>query len=312
MFKRTRHGLFFLLGFLCIPSLQAGWFFSGDEGSNQITSVKGVLVNDRYVIASPQVGRLLGVHVAIGESVNAGQAVAELDSVIPRYELEVARAELAHIEAKKVLVLAELDHREREADAHGLQLKRAKEQRKRIAVTQDELARTTARYHSAKAALDAAAARVAEVSAAEKLAIARTDLAEQRIQSAVLRTPVDGVVAAVVARRGEVISSGGRVMMIRLRTEFHVQVSIAPGLAAQLMPGAEVRVSVADGAVYAGIVSSTEFGLGGNVEEGLDGDAARVTVSISASDSALSPGEPVEVHLRASEDVKWPPHLPLN
>jgi RND family efflux transporter MFP subunit len=136
--------------------------------------------------------------VDVGDRVTAGQRLASLDEEDLRASLRAREAE------------------ERAAQA---QARRTAEDRTRIAALQ-------AKGHVSQSALDQAVAADDAAAAALKAASEQRILAENQLAYATLRADRDGVVTAVTAEPGEVVTAGQGIVRIAGDSEREVEVAI--------------------------------------------------------------------------------------
>lgn len=155
-------------------------------------------------------GKLAERGVDVGDRVERGDVVARLDAADYRHALRAAAAEVRAAEA--------------EAERAAADLVRASELRDKGHASQ-------AGFEAAKAA--AAAAREALEAARERQALAENELAY-----AELKADADGVVTAVLAEPGQVVSAGQSVVSIARDGDREAEVAIPEGRLAGLKEAA--------------------------------------------------------------------------
>ncbi|MCC6719079.1 MAG: efflux RND transporter periplasmic adaptor subunit [Acetobacteraceae bacterium] len=143
-------------------------------------------------------GRIVAREVDVGARVTAGQALARLDDADIALGVRAAEADLASAEAQAALATAEAG-RSRTLAAGGWASAAADDQR--------------------QAAARSAKQRVLAARAARALA-------RNRLEHAVLRAPVDGVVTAVLADRGTVVDEGQPVLRLADARGLEVEVQL--------------------------------------------------------------------------------------
>ena len=206
-------------------------------------------VKDAYVVSAPVAGRLLRIGNRAGESISAGDIVAQLQPATPAFldararaqaEAAVKAAEAARNSAASVLkeAQADVDHAEPELRrteslaARGLTAKMLLEDAQR----QERLA---------VAALDAAKSslRVKDF----ELENARTLLADFRDSNAPaaisLKSPVSGSVFRVSQQSEAVIAAGTPIMEIGDPRDLEVMIELLSTDAAKVIPGAAALVT---------------------------------------------------------------------
>ncbi|MBE0693274.1 MAG: efflux RND transporter periplasmic adaptor subunit [Aquamicrobium sp.] len=174
------------------PALLTAAVSRGDVEETVLAT--GTLKPVRLVAVGAQVsGRITAVNVELGQSVEAGDLIAEIDSVTQENALRTAEASLANLKAQR---------QEREATLALNEKTLARQERmlQGRAVSQAD-------YESALAAVAEAQAQIASLDAqitAGEIAIetARADLGYTRITA-----PIDGTVLAIVSQEGQTVNA---------------------------------------------------------------------------------------------------------
>lgn len=197
---------------------------------------------ERVDIASKYAGRLVEVRVNEGAYVQKGGVVAQLDTAEITAQLAAAKAavhrahqSIARAEADVTLREAELKLAETEW-GRGVQLVRTK------ATTQAELDRRTAQRDVSKANLDAARVAVEDARAATLVAEAQVAQIEATIADMTLRAPVSGRIEYRLAKTGEVIGAGGRVLTLLDLSDVHMVIFLPIADAGRVELGSEARI----------------------------------------------------------------------
>lgn len=201
-----------------------------------------VVLADDLNLSFPLTGQVSDVFVTIGDSVQAGDVLAELDATILDAELAMAQAELKVARANLL---------QARAGAHALQIVEA-EHAVAAAGSASGLYPiwAAAQMHNeaaAQARLDYLLAQplpevVAAAEAALERARAGVALAEARRAQATLVSPVDGTVVAVYAKPHEQIGAGQALVHIADVTQLEVEaVGLSETDAARMPVGTPVR-----------------------------------------------------------------------
>jgi len=181
----------------------------------------GELDADATDVAAFYAGRLVSVKVRVGDSVTAGQVVAELDPVDAREQIAQARAQAKAAAAERQR--AKVEHAQAVAEVARLE-PLARDQ----LISALEIDRQRAKASSLEATVESAAASQAE-------AEARVKLLERRVVESAVRAPFAGRVAARYVDPGAVVSAGARLVRIvatsPLRVRFEVPEQDVPRLA---------------------------------------------------------------------------------
>jgi HlyD family secretion protein len=216
----------------------ASWVPAGLARSN------GRIEIERVDIASKYAGRLADVRVNEGDYVQKGGTVAQLDTSEITAQLAAAKAAVhrahqsaARAEADVALRGAELKLAETEW-ARGVELVRTN------ATTQADLDRRTAQRDVSKANLDAAKVAVEDAKAATAVAEAQVAQLEATIADMTLRAPVSGRIEYRLARTGEVVAAGGRVLTLLDLSDVHMVIFLPTADAGRVELGSEARIAL--------------------------------------------------------------------
>lgn len=202
----------------------------------------GRLEATEYDIASKFAGRLLLVNVREGDTVNAGQILARIDTSDLEAALNEAQAQWLRAVAAEKQARALI--KQRESD-YAFARKTAT--RSRAVLAKGLLSKETADQHeanlqSAAAALDAARAGLATAEAAIEVARAASERIRVNIDDGTLRAPVSGRVLYRLAEPGEIVGAGGKVLTLIDLTDVHMPIFLATGNAGRVRIGAQARI----------------------------------------------------------------------
>jgi HlyD family secretion protein len=206
-------------------------------------------VKDAYVVSAPVAGRLLRIGNRAGESISAGDIVAQLQPATPelldararaRAEATVKAAEAARNSAAAVLkeAQADVDHAEPELRRTESLATRGLTARMLLEDAQRQERLAVAALEAAKASL-----RVKEF----ELENARTLLADFRDSNAPaaisLKAPVSGSVFRVAQQSEAVIAAGTPIMEIGDPRDLEVMIELLSTDAAKVIPGSTALVT---------------------------------------------------------------------
>src|SRR6266436_6524208 len=202
------------LGVLMVAAGVGGYFL---WRSGPAPSVVGVVRATQIRIAPEVGGQLAAIKVHKGDSVRAGDVVAELSALELSAAVVQARATLAAAQANRDHVYAGV--RDEEIAALAAEIAKAKS---RLVYAQSQLDRTaylarsdTATQQSLDQAQNDLASASADVADTQvKAAAAALAVLERRLDKTILRAPADGVVSVIVAEVGENIVAGQPVLAI--------------------------------------------------------------------------------------------------
>lgn len=221
-------------------------------------------------VAAKSAGRVSAILVNEGDFVTAGQVVARMDTATLQAQRHQAEAQLQEAQSAVATARSQLAQRESEKAAaqasavkQNVELKLARQKLSRSKALAGEgflsaqaVDDDRARVDSAQAALEAARAQVTAADAG--IASARSEVARaqsstaaaqaniDRIQSDIddsaLRAPRDGRVQYLVARVGEVVGAGGRVLNLVDLSDVYMTFFLPTKEAGRVALGAEVRL----------------------------------------------------------------------
>jgi RND family efflux transporter MFP subunit len=182
----------------------------------------GELDADAADVSSFYTGRLIAVRVRVGDTVEAGAVLAELDPVD-------AQEQIAQAQAQAKAAAADEQRAKVERDAAAAELVRAEALVKEQLISPLELDKQRARAQALSAAVESAAAGGTE-------ARARVRLLQRRIVESVVRAPFAGRIAERYVDPGAIVAAGARLVRLvqvsPLRVRFEVPQHEVAGLAA--------------------------------------------------------------------------------
>lgn len=221
-------------------------------------------------VASRTAGRVKEIRVREGDFVTAGQVVALMDTEVLDAQRRQAEAQLqqaisavvtagsqvAQRESDKAMAQAVVAQREVELKTARSHLTRSMALAEKNLISPQAVDDERARVENARAALAAARAQVAaaesaivsarsQVTGAQSTAVAaqaNIERIQADIDDTTLKSPRDGRVQYIVARPGEVISSGGRVLNLVDLSDVYMTFFLPTAVAGQMAIGTEVHI----------------------------------------------------------------------
>jgi HlyD family secretion protein len=272
-----------LAGVVAVIAWQRYGLNDSDSG---LVSGNGRIEAVEIDVATRMAGRVKEIRVREGEFVTAGQVVALMDTDVLEAQRRQAEAQLQ--QANSAVATANSQLAQRESDKAAAQAAVAQRQVE-LKAARSHLERSTAladkgfispqavdderaRVESAQAAVAAARAQVAATESA--IASARSQITGaqssaaaaqaniERIQADIddtaLKSPRDGRVQYIVARTGEVLTPGGRVLNLVDLSDVYMTFFLPTSAAGRVAIGTEVRI-VRDAASRDVIPSSVSF-----------------------------------------------------
>lgn len=159
-----------------------------------VVTATGTLQPRDFVDVGAQVsGQLRRIHVEVGDTVDAGQLLAEIDPTVYRARVDGSRAQLKNLRAQ-------LKDREAQRTLAHIQLRRQRALMGADATTKENLQTAEASAKSAEAQLDALRAQIEQIEST-----LRAD--EANLQYARILSPMRGTVVSITARQGQTLNT---------------------------------------------------------------------------------------------------------
>jgi HlyD family secretion protein len=213
------------------PGLPAG--FAGGNGRLEAREVD---------VAAKYAGRLKTVLADEGDTIEAGQVVATIDT--EPLEAQLRSAEAKTREAQDNLRTANADVRAKQAewDYADKQAKRSKGLVKGGAVSQQEAEVDIARADATRADLEGAKAQAVRAQSAIDAQTAEAERLKAEIADNTLRAPVRARVETRIAQPGEVVAQGGKVLSTYDLSDVYMYIFLPTDTAGKVALGSEARI----------------------------------------------------------------------
>lgn len=232
---------------------------------------------EAFTVAPKTGGQVDRIHVDIGDRVERGRVLAELDD-------DEARQAVAEAEAELAVARAELKQARADARLAERELERTRTLAERNLTSQSELDTAQARAEAQRAAIAVATARVTQREAA--LARARVQLGHTAIRADWPGSDTARVVGERLVSTGDTVAANTALLTILGITPIKVVITASEADYAPLMPGQDAAVT-AD--------AFPERTFSGKVQRiaprfAEDSRQARVEVTVPNEDGTLKPG----------------------
>src|SRR5271165_3205801 len=213
----------------------------GHDMPEGIVKTNGRIEATQVDVSAKYGGRLSAVNVDEGDEVTAGQVVATISS--PETEAQLRNAEANVLKAKKSLAeaVANIAQRKADLDFTRTDYERGKQLIDHAIITRQTLDQRRDKFESAEAAYVAAEAQRDQAEAAIKAAEATVEQLQSVLVDLVLVSPRSGRVQYRLARAGEVVSAGQRVLTILDLKDVYMTVYLPADVAGKLTLGDEAR-----------------------------------------------------------------------
>src|SRR6516165_2484113 len=179
-----------------------------------IVKTNGRIEATQVDVAAKYPGRLTDITVEEGSEVKTGQVVGRVSS--PEYEAQLQAAQSNVRRAEETMAEAEtlIDQRKAVLAAAKSDFERGQELVGKQIITQQTFDQRRRNYESAEAEVAGAVAQREQADAAIKSAEAEVQRIASILQDLILVSPRTGRVQYQLARNGEVVAAGGKVLQI--------------------------------------------------------------------------------------------------
>lgn len=249
LFSRTALAAAFAALMLAAPAAQAQSRIKalierlrGDRMPDDIVKTNGRIEATQIDVSSKYAGRLAEVKVNEGDEVTAGQVIARIAS--PEYEAQLRSAQAQVLRARQALAEAEALIAQRKSDQSFARTDadRAKELVAKGYISKQVYDQRIARADAADAALRAAEAQRDQAQFAIRASEADAEQIKAILVDLVLVAPRSGRVQYQLARTGEVVSAGTRVVTILDLSDVYMTIYLPAAQAGRLALGDEARI----------------------------------------------------------------------
>jgi HlyD family secretion protein len=213
----------------------------GRDMPDGIVKTNGRIEATQVDVAAKYPGRLATLTVDEGDEVTAGQVVGTISS--PETEAQLRGAQAQVLKAKQGLAeaIALIAQRQSDLDFARTDYDRGKPLLEHGTITQQIMDQRRNRFESAEAAYVAANAQRDSADAAIKAAVADVERLQSILTDLVLVSPRSGRVQYRLARAGEVVAAGQRVLTILDLKDVYMTIYLPADVAGQLTLGDEAR-----------------------------------------------------------------------
>jgi HlyD family secretion protein len=207
-----------------------------------IVKTNGRIEATQVDVSAKYAGRLATLTVNEGDEVTAGQVVARISS--PEYEAQLRGARVQVLRAKQALAEAEalIAQRKAEQILAKTDLERGQPLVEKGFLTKQTFDQRVAKADATEAALRAAEAQRESAQYAIQSAQAEVERIEAILVDLVLVSPRDGRVQYRLARAGEVVAAGQRILTILDLNDVYMTIYLPAAQAGLLQLGDEARM----------------------------------------------------------------------
>lgn len=259
----------------------------------EIFGIGQVEARRSWLVGPTVAGRVLGVQVDVGQAVQPGQALAEMDPVDLDQRLAALDASLARAQSTQQAAGAQVADAQARRALAAANLKRNEDLAQQAFISAGALEARAQEVASANAGLQAAQANLGGTAQdLSRLRAERAALAQQR-GNLKLVAPATAVVTARDAEAGTTVVAGQAVLRLVDPASLWVKLRVDQSRSAGLAPGLVARIALRSrpGEVFAGRVVRVEALADSVTEERL------AMVAFDALPAGVSVGEMAEVTL---------------
>lgn len=299
----------------------AWWIFSGPSLPAGFAGGNGRLEANEIYVATKYPGRVKEVLFNEGDTVEAGQVVARMDTSALEAQLRSAEAQVVEARDNRNYALAQVAVKEADYDYSSKQYTRSKELVVRGAVSQQEAEIDFARLGMTKAELVGAKAQAVRTLSAIDAATAEVERLKAEIRDSVLVSPIRARIETRLAEPGEVLAAGGRVFSVVDLSDVYMYVFLPENVTGKVALGSEARI-VLDAApqypvkAYVSYVSPMAQFTPKTVETAEERHNLTFRVKLQVdrtrlrqAESIVKVGIPGMGYVRFDQNVDWPENL---
>jgi len=236
----------FVFAAILLAALAAGgWYWWQQQQSrlsDYIASGNGRIEAEEVHVATKYPLRIAEVLVDEGDMVEAGQILARMDTAEEEAALEREKANAAKAELDIAEAKADIAQRESELMLARHNLDRALRAVRSGAISREIVDQRRTAMDTARAALDAAQAHLAASEKARDAVAAEAKRIQIKIDDCCLAAPRRGRVQYRLAKPGEVLDAGGRVVTILDLTDVYMTIFLPSTQVGRVAVGSQARI----------------------------------------------------------------------
>jgi HlyD family secretion protein len=238
-----KKSILLIAGAVVVVGGGAAWLFlkkpalpEGFAGGNGRLEAKQLFVSTKYP------GRIKEVLVNEGDTVEAGQVVARMDTSALEAQLRAQEAKIAEAQQNAKVARTDVQVKVAGYDYSNKQYERSRDLVTRGAVSEQEAEIDNAKMLGSKAELAGSKANVAQVQSTIVAAQAEADRLRAEIKDSVLVAPVRARVETRLSEPGEVLEAGGRVFSLNDLSDVYMYVYLPEKVTGKIPLGSEARI----------------------------------------------------------------------
>jgi len=313
----SRRTIYLLVAAVVAAGGAAAWFiFSKPALPPGFAAGNGRLEATEYFVSTKYPGRIKEVLFNEGDTVEAGQVVARMDTSALEAQLREAEAQTRVAEGSRNVALAQVDVKKAAFDYADKEYRRSAQLVPRGAVSLAEAQIDNAKMLASKAELEGAKVQAVQTLSSIDAAKAAADKLREEIRDAVLVSPIRARIETRLSEPGEVLAAGGRVFSINDLSDVYMYVYLPSEVTGKIPIGSEARI-VLDAApdypirTFVSFVSPMAQFTPKTVETAEERHNLTFRVKLQLDKSRLREWEPlVKVGLPGMGYVRWDTGVP--
>jgi len=193
-------------------------------------------------IATKLPGRIREILAKEGETVQAGQVVARMDTQTLEAEMRQAEAQVRQAHDAKATATAVVAQRASELTFAENELRRSEQLAAKGFISAEKVDSDRTKVLTAKAILIATRSQLTQTQSAIEAAVATTERVKADIEDSALKAPRSGRVQYRLAEPGEVLPAGGKLLSLLDLTDVYMTLFLPETLVGRVAIGAQARI----------------------------------------------------------------------
>jgi HlyD family secretion protein len=193
-------------------------------------------------IATKLPGRIKEVLAKEGDTVQAGQVVARMDTQTLEAEMRQAEAQVRQAHDAKATATAVVAQRASELTFAENELRRSEQLAAKGFISAEKVDSDRTKALTAKAVLTATRSQLTQAQSAIEAAVATTERVKADIEDSALKAPRGGRVQYRLAEPGEVLPAGGKLLSLLDLTDVYMTLFLPETLVGRVAIGAQARI----------------------------------------------------------------------
>ena len=220
----------------------AWWRLTRSDLPEGFAETNGRLEATKIYITTKAALRIEAILVKEGDTFDAGQVLARMDTRTQQAQLRQAEAKIQRSKDAKAVAVDQVAEREAELELAKSDHERSRNLVDKGAVSRQQFDVDLSKWKTAGSALQAARSQVIESQSEIDAAIADADRARVDVEDGVLVAPRHGRIEYRLAQQGEVLPAGGRVLDMIDLTDVYMLFYLPEAAAGKVAIGAEARL----------------------------------------------------------------------